>query len=360
MTNFEVDRTDLHRTRINESGPAPLAEGEARLRVDAFALTSNNITYGAFGDALQYWNFFPANDNWGRIPVWGFGEVVESRGASLDEGLRVYGYFPMSDELVVTPGRVDARGFTDLAAHRQPMAAGYNRYIRVVADPIYDAAREGQQMVLWPLFFTSFVIDDYLADSDFFGASDVVISSASSKTAIGAAHLLHNRSGVRVTGLTSDTNRAFVEKLGCYHDVVTYGDVEALPVTNAVYVDIAGNRDVQAAVHRHFGEHLPHSMIVGATHWDHTPESDSALVGPEPTFFFAPTQIAKRTKDWGQDELNRHVGDAWRTFSAWTDSWLELVHASGPESVAATYHQLLDGQSDPRIGHVCAMDRARK
>ncbi len=196
MVNFDVDRTDLHRTRIVTAEPVPLGDGDSRLRVDGFALTSNNITYGAFGDALQYWQFFPADANWGRIPVWGFGEVVESRDASVHEGVRVYGYFPMSDELDVTPGKADARGFTDLAPHRQPMAGAYNRYLRVDADPVYDPPREGQQMVLWPLFFTSFMIDDSLADSEFFGASEVIVSSASSKTAIAAAHMLHDRPGV--------------------------------------------------------------------------------------------------------------------------------------------------------------------
>jgi hypothetical protein len=351
----EVDRTDLHRTRIVEDATVPLAEGDARLRIGAFALTSNNITYGAFGDALQYWNFFPAEAPWGRIPVWGFADVAESRCDAVDEGLRVYGYFPMSDELVVTPGKVQERGFADLAAHRQPMAGAYNRYVRVDVDPIYERDREGQQMVLWPLFITSFLIDDFLVDSDLFGASTVVISSASSKTAIGSAHLLHSRPGVRVIGLTSDTNCPFVEKLGCYDDVVRYGAVTSLPATDAVYVDIAGNRDVQAAVHRHLGDRLSYSMIVGGTHWDHAPETHEALAGPQPAFFFAPTQIAKRTADWGQEELDRRVGDAWRTFSAWTDTWLELRRATGAAAVEATYHELLDGRSDPSIGHVCAM-----
>ena len=37
-----------------------LAEGAARFRIDGFALTSNNVTYAAFGDAMSYWRFFPA------------------------------------------------------------------------------------------------------------------------------------------------------------------------------------------------------------------------------------------------------------------------------------------------------------
>jgi len=352
---IEVDRTDLHRSRARSVEPVALDPGQARLRIDAFALTSNNITYGALGDAFDYWKFFPAEGGWGRIPVWGFADLVESRADDVEAGMRVYGYFPMGDELVVTPVKADERGFIDGAEHRRPMAGAYNRYLRTEADPVHDPAREGQQMVLWPLFFTSFVIDDHLADQQLFGASTVVISSASSKTAIGTAFLLHDRPGVRVVGLTSEVNRPFVTELGCYHEVVTYADIAALPAEDTVYLDVAGNRDIQLASARQLGDRLVHSIVIGATHWDHGAASDEPIPGPEPAFFFAPTQIAKRVGDWGQPELDRQVGSAWKRFVEWTDGWLELRRANGPAEVETTYHNLLEGRSDPHVGHVCSL-----
>ena len=351
---FETSRTDLHDTRVTEDAPLPLAEGDARLRIDAFALTANNITYGAFGDAMRYWDFFPAEEGWGRIPVWGFGEVAESRSEEVPLGLRVYGYLPMATELVVTPGKADQHGFIDFAPHRRPMAGAYNRYTAVTAQSIYDPAREAQQMVLWPLFFTSFMIDDLLADNDDFGASAVIVSSASSKTAIGAAHLLHER-GATVVGLTSAGNRAFVEALGCYARTATYDEIGSLDPVEAVYVDIAGNADVRAAVHQRFEGRLAYSMAVGGTHWDHEAHVDGPLVGPEPQFFFAPTQIAKRVGDWGQVALDRRVADAWHRYSHWTDTWLEVRNVDGPDAVAGAYHELLQGRSDPRVGYACSI-----
>ena len=243
---IEVDRDDLHRTRQVETASAPLAHGDARLGISGFALTANNVTYGAFGDAMQYWNFFPAAAGWGRVPVWGFADVTESRSDEIEVGRRVYGYFPMADELVVTPGRAHAHGFTDLAVHRQPMASAYNRYLFTDTDSLYAAGREGQQMVLVPLFFTSFVLDDYIGDNHSFGASAAIISSASSKTSIGTAFMLNQRPELRVVGLTSSRNREFVAKLGCYHDVLTYDEVADLPETEAIYVDVAGDLDLRA------------------------------------------------------------------------------------------------------------------
>ena len=44
-----------------------------RLAIVSFALTANNITYAAFGDAMNYWQFFPVPGDdgaaWGCIPV---------------------------------------------------------------------------------------------------------------------------------------------------------------------------------------------------------------------------------------------------------------------------------------------------
>ncbi len=231
--DLEVDRRELHTVRRVDRDPGELAEGATRLRVDGFALTSNNITYGVFGDALRYWEFFPPSPDdrgieWGRIPVWGFGEVVESRSGDAIVGERFYGYFPMSSQLDVVPGRSDERGFTDMAEHRAPMAGAYNRYLRVAADPIYRADREDHQMLLWPLFFTSFVVEDFLVDNGLFGADQIVISSASSKTAIGTAFLAHSRGHAEVVGLTSARNRDFVEGLGCYHAVLSYDEIDSL------------------------------------------------------------------------------------------------------------------------------------
>ena len=67
---FIVERAKLKNARWAHAEPAALADGEVRLRIDAFALTSNNITYAAFGDAMNYWGFFPTGDAaTGCIPV---------------------------------------------------------------------------------------------------------------------------------------------------------------------------------------------------------------------------------------------------------------------------------------------------
>ena len=357
--HLEIDRSDLHHVRVVSDVPAALTPGEARIRVDAFGLTANNITYAVFGDLMSYWSCFPGVEAdgvaWGRLPVWGFGEVVESRCPGVDEGTRVFGYFPLADELVVVPGRLDDQGFSDITPAREAVPSVYARYARTTGDIVYRPEREDRHILLWPLFVTSFVVDDFLGDHDLFGATTAVVSSASSKTAVGAAFLLAGRAGLDVVGLTSPGNIDFVRSLGCYGTVLTYGEVDRLAVVPSCYVDVAGRRDVTHDVHVHLGDALRHSMVVGDTHWDDTAAPEGLLPGPRPAFLFAPDQITKRRNDWGRDGFETRVAAAWDRFIPWTDGWLSVRHAAGVEATEAVYRSVLDGRVDPRVGDVCTL-----
>jgi Protein of unknown function (DUF2855) len=353
--DFLVARDDLHNTRIVESEPPDVAAGQALLRVDTFGLTSNNITYAKFGDAMSYWNFFPAEDGWGRVPMWGFAEVASSRHDELAEGVRVYGYLPPSTELLVTPRRVGPHGFTDASPHRAHLPSPYNAYAAVSTDPIYRDDQEDAQMLLRPLFFTSWLIDDFLDDADLFGAGTVVISSASSKTANGLAYLLSLRDGIDVVGLTSARGAEFTRGLGVYGAVVSYDEPDALPDGRAVYVDIAGDAEVRSAVHSHFGDDLAHSAVVGATHHDRMGDVPDDLPGPRPTFFFAPDRVTKRIADWGADALQARIAESWGPYVAWTEGWLEVIHDTGGPALERAYLELLDGRIDPGTAHVLTL-----
>jgi len=242
--DFVVRRDDLHRTAVLPASLPALADGQVLLKIDAFSFTANNITYAVIGEMLRYWEFFPAADGWGRVPVWGFADVVESRQPGVGVGERFYGYFPMSTHLIVQADRVDEGGFMDASPHRRDLPPVYNRYLRTSADPAYDLKHEDAYMLLRPLFGTSFLIDDFLEEQQFHGARAIALSSASSKTAIGLAALLSRRAGrgYEVIGLTSPSNRAFVVGLGYYDRVVTYDALHELPADQPlVFVDMAGN-----------------------------------------------------------------------------------------------------------------------
>ena len=232
--------------------------------------------------------------------MWGFAEVERSEAEGVDPGTRLYGYLPPSSHLVVTPADADERGFVDGSPHRAALPSAYHRYLATGTDPFYRPDTEEMQMLLRPLFFTSFLIDDQLDDDGLATRGPIVISSASSKTAIAAAFMLARRDGVELVALTSPRSAAFVEGLGIYGRTVTYDAIDSLERGPATFVDIAGDGDVRRAVHSHYGDALAHSMAVGMTHWEElSAPAAGELPGPAPTFFFAPDRVAKRSKDWG-------------------------------------------------------------
>lgn len=350
--DFQVARKDLRQCRVAEASLPEPEDGEVLLRIERFALTANNITYAVFGEAMQYWHFFPAPESWGRIPVWGYASVQRSRHDGIAEGERVYGYLPMATHLVVQPDRIADASFVDASPHRRALPPTYQVYRRVSRDARHDAAHEDAYALLWPLYATSFLIEDFLAERELFGARQVLVASASSKTALGVGfRLTRSRpQSCEVIGLTSTRNAAFCESTGYYDRVVTYDALEGLTAsTPSVYVDMAGDGALLARVHEHFRDALRHSCIVGATHWEQR-ATQHALPGAKPQFFFAPDRIKKRAQDWGAAGLEQRLGSAWRELLP-TLSWLR-VQRHPAAAMETVYREVLEGRASPQAGHM--------
>jgi len=347
---FLINKNDLADARWQDSPlPEVKTAGDVLLTVDSFALTANNITYAVAGDSMKYWDFYPSEEGWGQIPVWGFATVVESAHPDVDVGQRLYGYLPMASHLVIQAERVTDDGLIDAAEHRSHLAKVYNQYQRVgAADALGDAA----QMLYRPLFMTSFMLDDFAASNDFFGAQDVILTSASSKTSLGLAYLLHQRGNCNVIGLTSAKNIEFVQSLGCYHQVVGYDAISTLDASRpSIIVDMAGNGSNLAAVHNHYTEQLRYSCLVGATHWQ-ARGGASSMAGPKPELFFAPSHIEQRTKDWGPGGLQSRFQGAWDSFTDAAQQWINVTDITGAEPIASLYSQLLADEVNPAQGFI--------
>ena len=363
-TDFIVNRANLREGKFVTVQLPRLEDGQVLLQVDKFALTANNITYGAAGDSIGYWKFFPAQDKWGRIPVWGYADVVASNNEALPVGERVYGYLPMSTHVVVEPRKITPTAFIDGAEHRAGLPPVYNQYLRVAADRDYFSGREDEIALYRPLFSTSFLIDDFLAESDFFGARNVVLTSASSKTALGLAQLLHDhRKGqANVIGLTSAGNLPFVERTGYYDRVEPYSNLPALDArTPTLYVDFYGDRELRAKIHAHFADQLKYACIVGATHWESLAGASSltadrtALPGAKPIFFFAPDRIVKRTADWGGAGVAKRIGDALSAFASSAKPWMHVVEGKGQGAIEKVYADFITGKTNPAEGHILSL-----
>ncbi|WP_291844627.1 DUF2855 family protein [Maricaulis sp.] len=348
---LSIDRKTITDVAIIEETPRPLDAGEARLAIDSFALTANNITYAAFGDAMRYWDFFPGSDGRCRLPVWGFAEVSETRADGLQAGERIYGYFPAASELIVTPGKISPGAFIDSAPHRADLPPAYNNYVRCSVDPGWTSAGEPAQMVLQPLFITAWLLDFFLRDpANGFTDAPVLLTSASSKTAIALAFALKAGGGREAIGLTSSRNAEFVAGLDLYDTVITYDAVDTLdPQHPAVIVDFAGDAGLNRVLHTHLAGRLAGNVRVGGAHWEQSaPPRD--LPPPRPQFFFAPDAARTLIKQWGPEVFDQRYKAAWRTFADAAPGYFDFRSADGAEGALATYQALLDGKAKPRDG----------
>jgi hypothetical protein len=357
VTDFLVQRDDL-RVRRTDDGDDPEgpAAGEVALRVERFGLTANNLTYGAFGDGLGYWQFFPAPPGWGRIPAWGFGAVEASGVEGIAVGDRFYGYFPMSS--AVTMGaQVGGPGFVECSPGRAELPPVYNRYLRAVPGLGFLPWQDDANAIVRPLFQTGWLIADQLEQAGWYGAGTVLLASASSKTAFSTAFELAARpEHPPVVGLTSPAHRTFTERLGCYDRVLTYDELSTLPTAGGVaFVDMAGSAVLRRAVHVHAADHLRASIMVGATHWEGASFAADRLPGPAPEVFFAPTRAEQRAAELGPGPFQRRVAAAWAAFAERVPDLLQVEFRSGPDAVGQAYEALLDGTADPVTGVVLSM-----
>ena len=343
-------RDDLRQAKVLEERLEP-ADGEALVRVGSFAFTTNNVTYAVVADVLRYWEFWPAPQGWGRVPAWGFGEVVASRHPEAKAGDRLYGFWPMSTHAVLRVGKVAGQSLIEGSAHRRGLPIAYNLYRRVASKSPEEEALEA---LFLPLFGTSFLLDDFLGESGFFGARRVIVLSASGKTALALAHELRRRGGVEVLGLTSARNEAFVRGLGLYDRVATYDAIGSLEKDPSVYVDFAGDSAVRERLHGHLGGALKYACAVGMSHGEARPKGEG-LPGPKPVFFFAPEHGRKRAEAWGGDGYARRQEQAWQAFRPAAAKAITVVRGSGDTAVARVYAEALEGRVAPDRGHILSL-----
>jgi hypothetical protein len=368
---FEVNKNNLHKTQV-----APLTiqqtllDNEVILKVDKFALTANNISYGIKGDALGYWRFFPpqslsrenkSSDNqWGRLPVMVIVTVISSNNDQIQVGEKVWGFMPMATHVKILAGRISDSRFSDISPYRDGLATLYAAFERVKSNPFHSTKNENYEILVRGLFITSWLVDDFIDDNQYFGASQYLITSASSKTSIALAFAFKKRGRHPSMGITSSKNKEFVESSGCYDKVISYDEIAQLNADiPSILVDMAGGKATLTAIHCHFTEQLRCSCRIGATHHnDMLPADivkDNGLLGAVPTFFFAPTPLKKRTKDWGSNETMKQIGLALLDYIEFCRSVMSIEHTTNKNDIDVIYQRILSGNADASTGQVISL-----
>ncbi len=352
-TLFQVEKQKIDQVNYTESELADLEEGEVRVKMDHFAFTTNNITYAVSGFTLKYWNFFPTQEPYGIIPVWGYADVVSSKHADIRVGDRYYGYYPMARYCTLQPSQVKPHSFSDGAAHRQGLAPIYNNYTRVRTDDIlHTEALQVYVPILHPLFSTSFMIYQFFKSQDFRGAEQMMISSASAKTSLGTAYMLRqnqSQDGKKIIGLTSAGNIDFVKSTGYYDDVIAYEDYERIASVKSVLVDIRGNRKFLLDLSHHLKELLVHIAIVGLTDWKAAGTFSDI---PKAELFFAPTVLKAFFQEQGAAQAMQMINMASAQFMEDSKKTMELEVIQDIQGLTTLYLDMLQGRVNPKLGYI--------
>ncbi|NQY64207.1 MAG: DUF2855 family protein [Alteromonadaceae bacterium] len=358
---FEVTKAALDETRVVALDIAQeLSDNEVLLKIDKFALTANNISYGIAGEALGYWRFFPTEkiaeqEQWGRLPVMGFADVVSSNCQHIKIGERVWGFMPMATHVKIVAGMHSNTGFADVSPHRAGLPPVYSTFERVSKKPFYQVDNEDFEILVRGLFMTSWLVDDFMFDNRYFDAKQYLITSASSKTSIALAFSIKERGELPCIGITSAANKKFVESLGCYQRVISYDEVANLDASiSSLVVDMAGSQTVLAAIHRHFDKNICYSCRIGVTHHDDI-VTDEVLPGAKPIFFFATTQLKKRTADWGSRETMKKLSGSLLRYIEFCRSIITIKHTTNKNDLVAIYKQVLSGKADASVGHIVSL-----
>jgi hypothetical protein len=356
MKQFEVRKNDLSAFRVTEQATPGVEDGEILAEVERFAFTANNISYAVVGEKLGYWNFFPVEEDWGVIPVWGFAKVIESKHPGINEGERLYGYWPMGTHVVMRPGRLRNDQLREMSAHRAELAAVYNTYARISGEVHYDPSMDDERMLLMPLYATSYCLYDFLVANEFFGATQVLVPSASSKTAIGLAYALQDDPhSPTCVGMTSASNLERVAGLGLYDSVMGYADLLAIDSEQpTVIVDMSGNGGMLSDLHRHLGVNMRFTSNVGLTHYD------AGQMGPDfirerSSTFFAPEHIRKRAQERGRGAFQKRAYAFWHSVAIRSRDWLNIEHRYGVDYIQDVFECVRDGEVSPDTGFIVVL-----
>lgn len=361
MQEFQTSKTNFHDHRIVDVKVKSLAEGEVRAKVDRFAFTANNITYAVAGEQIRYWEFFPptgenAAERWGIIPVWGFADITESKCNDLPIGERLFGYFLPSQELIMRPTKVSTNSFIESSEHRSTLPVGYNLYRRVLAEPGYSREHDNERILLYVLHLTSFCLHDMLQTNDWYGAEQVLILSASSKTGSGLAYCINAATDAPpAIGLTSVSNVELVKSMGAYEQALSYDELDSIDANRAtVIVDMSGNTDVMSRLHQHLGDNMRFTIQVGITHWQQ-PRIANGIITERSQQFFAPSHIQKRIQELGQQEWDKRSFSHVQHSMSKTRDWLKIKELDGLDGLASIYQDVCSGSNDVSEGIIIKM-----
>jgi hypothetical protein len=289
--------------------------------------------------------------------VWGVATVKSSKNSHFKVGEKIYGYFPIAKYYCLSPINVNSVTFYVSRKHLPEDRIVYSQYFRQDGDSEYSALQEDHMIIFRPLWGTAYFLDDYLNENKFFNGENVLISSASSKTAYCLAILLKKRNK-NIIALTSARNINFIKGLALYNQIFDYNHIEKMDKVSTLYVDLAGNSSLNERIYRCFENHLVKRVAVGMSHFDKQKPSliplSQSTANSHSVTFFAPDWIKKRSIH-SKHELIIQKIPAWKEFLAFANERVPLNIRFGMQNTKSVYLEMLHGKADPQNAFILSL-----
>jgi len=272
----------------------------------------------------------------------------------------------------VSDGNLHTPCFIEMSSSdRRP----YNQLTRCSHDPLHSPENEDLAIIYRPLFWTSFWAEDWLFSSlptPYRGASSILVSSASSKTAFCLAYLLRKRrfqgaTAIKTVGLTSKKNLSFTNGLGLYDAVLTYNDdlETQLDIDGSwVYVDVASNSELNGRILGALKGGLVRYVSLGLTNLtprdanSYSPPSSgvtASTTSTSPEFFFMPEWLAQRRKTLKISEIANLQTGAWSGLMEDCKSWISLTRTWGAHQIQKAYEEVIEKGVGPEKGLIWSL-----
>jgi hypothetical protein len=188
------------------------------------------------------------------------------------------------------------------------------------------------------------VLGQLLLEDDAAGPCQLVIVSASSKTAQGTAFMLK---GERATiGLTSRRHAAWAREAGMCDAVFGYDELDRLAdVERCLVIDFSGDPQLQDRVVTALGHRCATWLRVGSTHGGAFAIGAAAARVPG-SLFSGPEQIERRVAQWGRAEFDRRLANALGDFTAAMQAHCTVDHRDGAEGTVVAWRAIQQGNVD--------------
>merc|ERR1712217_1001029 len=221
------------------------------------------------------------------------------------------------------------------------------------SDPVFD----DWKMVAKEIYTMAFYMDEnLLVDTGMINS--VIISCASSKTALAIAYCLKMREMKYVFGLTSQTHLDFCKSTDLYDDVFTYDNVDSLPNNHTiVYMDIRCDGQLRQEITLRMGTNLMYNMVIGPAVFQRKVKDQvfekraREILFDEASWRDRRRQVAEVTKTGRNEKLK----DSFPSFVERLKRHVKLKHLSGADAFVQMYDRVYSNSVSPTEAFVCSL-----